>query len=66
VPAAVEAVLSELRMQHPSWGPRRLVFKLAKGWVVDPQAAEREFERVRSALDEAGGRAGRPLTLSPG
>ena len=32
----------------------------------DPQAAEREFERVRSALDEAGGRAGRPPTLSAG
>src|SRR6059036_2476992 len=28
--AAVEVALVELRVAHPSWGPRRLVFELAK------------------------------------
>jgi transposase len=30
MPAAVEVVLVELRLAHPSWGPRRLVFELAR------------------------------------
>lgn len=30
MPAAVEAVLLELRRSRPYWGPRRLVFELAK------------------------------------
>ena len=30
MPAAVEAALLELRRSRPYWGPRRLVFELAK------------------------------------
>ena len=30
MPALVEVALVELRLAHPSWGPRRLVFELAK------------------------------------
>ena len=33
MPAAVEVALAELRRAHPSWGPRRLVFELAKRGV---------------------------------
>jgi transposase-like protein len=28
--AAVEVALAELRLAHPSWGPHRLVFELAR------------------------------------
>jgi transposase InsO family protein len=34
MPAAVEAMLLELRRSRPYWGPRRLVFELAKRHVV--------------------------------
>jgi transposase InsO family protein len=34
MPAEVEAVLLELRRSRPYWGPRRLVFELAKRGVV--------------------------------
>ena len=34
MPAAVEATLLELRRSRPYWGPRRLVFELAKRRVV--------------------------------
>jgi transposase InsO family protein len=34
MPASVEAVLLELRRSRPYWGPRRLVFELAKRKVV--------------------------------
>jgi transposase InsO family protein len=30
MPPAVEVALAEMRRAHPSWGPRRLVFELAK------------------------------------
>ena len=33
MPAVVEVALAELRRAHPSWGPRRLVFELAKRGV---------------------------------
>ena len=33
MPAAVEAVLLELRRSRPYWGPRRLVFELVKRQV---------------------------------
>ena len=33
MPAEVEVVLAEMRRAHPSWGPRRLVFELAKRGV---------------------------------
>ena len=33
--AEVEVAIAELRPAHPSWGPRRLVFELAKrGWIA--------------------------------
>jgi transposase InsO family protein len=34
--SAVEVVVVELRRAHPSWGPRRLVFELAKRELVVP------------------------------
>src|SRR5262249_40102917 len=34
MPAAVEAALLELRRSRPYWGPRRLVFELAKRQVT--------------------------------
>jgi transposase len=34
MPAQVEAVLLELRRSRPYWGPRRLVFELAKRQVT--------------------------------
>lgn len=34
MPAAVEALLLELRRSRPYWGPRRLVFELGKRGVV--------------------------------
>ena len=33
MPAQVEVALVDLRRAHPSWGPRRLVFELAKAGV---------------------------------
>lgn len=33
MPAAVEVALVELRLAHPSWGPRRLVFELGRRGV---------------------------------
>ena len=30
MPAVVEVAIAEMRRAHPSWGPRRLVFELAK------------------------------------
>src|SRR6187399_3256295 len=35
MPTDVEVVLAELRRAHPSWGPKRLVFELARR-EVDP------------------------------
>ena len=34
MPAAVEVALVELRLAHSSWGPRRLVFELARRGVA--------------------------------
>ena len=34
MPVGVEVVVAELRRAHPSWGPKRLVFELAKQAVV--------------------------------
>src|SRR5580765_6101598 len=39
MPAAVEVALAEMRRAHPSWGPRRLVFELAKR-KLEPVASE--------------------------
>jgi transposase len=49
MPAAVEAELLELRRSRPYWGPRRLVFQLAKrgiGPVVSESAAYRALVRA--------------------
>jgi len=36
MPAEVEVALAEMRRAHPSWGPRRLVFELAKRELAVP------------------------------
>lgn len=49
MPASVEAALLELRRSRPYWGPRRLVFELAKrrvGPVVSESAAYRALVRA--------------------
>ena len=49
MPAAVEAVLLELRRSRPYWGPRRLVFELAKrnvSPVPSPSAVYRALVRA--------------------
>ena len=40
MPAVVEVAVAEMRRAHPSWGPRRLVFKLSKR-KVRPVPSER-------------------------
>src|ERR1700761_1517483 len=47
MPAAVEVALVELRLAHPSWGPRRLSFELSRrGQVVSQSAAYRALVRL--------------------
>jgi transposase InsO family protein len=49
MPACVEVALVELRLAHPSWGPRRLSFELAKRGVapaVSESAAYRALVRL--------------------
>src|SRR5215471_17648033 len=49
MPAAVEVALVELRLAHPSWGPRRLSFELATRGVspaVSESAAYRALTRL--------------------
>ena len=42
MPAVVEVALVELRLAHPSWGPRRLSFELGRrGMSVSESAAYR-------------------------
>jgi transposase InsO family protein len=54
--AAAEVALVDLRMGHPSWGPRRLSFELAKGdVVVTESAAYRALVRL-NLIDPAGRR----------
>ncbi len=56
MPAAVEAMLLELRRSRPYWSPRRLVFELAKRRVVpvpSESAAYRDGrERLNALLSE--------------
>ena len=58
--AEVEVVVAELRRAHPSWGPKRLVFELARR-EVDPLPSESGVYRalVRLGLIDAGGRRSR-------
>lgn len=49
MPATVEVALVQLRLAHPSWGPRRLVFELARRGVapvVSESAAYRALVRL--------------------
>jgi transposase InsO family protein len=47
MPAVVEVALVELRMRHPSWGPRRLAFELSRrGMTVSESAAYRALTRL--------------------
>jgi transposase InsO family protein len=47
MPAGVEVALVELRLAHPGWGPRRLVFEMARrGAVVSESAAYRALARL--------------------
>ena len=47
MPAAVEVALVELRLAHPSWGPRRLSFELARReMAVSESAAYRALVRL--------------------
>jgi transposase InsO family protein len=47
MPASVEVALTELRLAHPSWGPRRLSFELGRrGWPVSESAAYRALARL--------------------
>jgi transposase InsO family protein len=53
MPPGVEVALVELRLAHPSWGPRRLSFELGKrGVVVSESAAYRALVRL-SLVDPA-------------
>jgi transposase InsO family protein len=47
MPAGVEIALVELRLRHPSWGPRRLAFELSRGGLmVSESAAYRALVRL--------------------
>src|ERR1700755_535705 len=47
MPAAAEVALVRLRIGHPTWGPRRLAFELARqGHVVSESAAYRALARL--------------------
>ena len=47
MPAAVQVALVELRLAHPSWGPRRLGFELGRrGWAVSESAVYRALVRL--------------------
>jgi transposase InsO family protein len=50
MPAGVEVVLAEMRRVHPGWGPRRLVFELAKH-RVDPVPSESAVYRALVRLN---------------
>ena len=45
MPAVVEVAVAELRRAHPSWGPKRLVFELARR-EVDPLPSESAVYRA--------------------
>jgi transposase InsO family protein len=74
MPPEVEVALADLRLAHPSWGPRRLVFELEKAGVavVSESAAYRALVRL-SLIDPAARRPrdrkwkrwerGRPMEL---
>ena len=47
MPAAIEVAVAQVRVAHPSWGPRRLHFELAKqGLTVSESAVYRALVRL--------------------
>lgn len=59
MPAAVEVALVELRLAYPSWGPRRLVFELARRGV-EPVPSEAGAYRALVRLNLIDPAARRP------
>jgi transposase InsO family protein len=61
MPAAVEVAVLELRRAHPSWGPRRLRYELAKRELVELVPSESGVYRclVRHHLVDPSGRRAR-------
>ena len=59
MPADVEVCLAEMRRVHPSWGPRRLVFELAKRGV-EPLPSESGVYRALVRLSLIDAEARRP------
>ena len=59
MPAAVEVALVELRLAHPSWGPRRLSFELGRRGVV-PAVSESAAYRALARLNLIDAAARRP------
>src|ERR1700739_3406686 len=59
MPAAVEAALLELRRSRPYWGPRRLVFELAKRRVTPVPSQSAAYRGlVRAQVETLGTRRG--------
>jgi len=60
MPARIEAVVLEIRRVHPYWGPRRILFELAKH-TVDPLPSESGVYRaiVRAGMIDPHRRKGR-------
>ena len=60
VSAEVEAAVSEMRREHPKWGPPRLAHELAKAGVVPAPSRMSAYRvLVRHGLVEPGPRKGR-------
>jgi transposase InsO family protein len=58
MPGEVEALVLELRRRHPSWGPRRIAFEIARGGRVGRAPSESAVYRclVRARLIDAASR----------
>ena len=59
MPAVVEVAIAEMRRAHPSWGPRRLVFELAKR-KLEPVPSESAVYRCLVRLNLIDPAARRP------
>src|SRR5919205_4151740 len=60
MPAAVEVALVELRLAHPSWGPRRLSFELGKRGVAVSSGSLTKSCSSTTARSSCAPRPGRP------
>ena len=57
MPAAVEVALAEMRLAHPTWGPRRLAFELARSGVAPAPSESAAYRAlVRLGLIDPGAR----------